>query len=452
MDVNYLKFGVSKKIFSIVVSFGVPVSVLLYLLVFNINEFLNFARLEKHGNTYQRPLEKALQYTQEYQLAFESGDTKMAPIVSKIDEAFSDWGKVNDHLGAELQFTENGLEKRGRSDIKYQAVLDRWTGLKKTVNALKKDDTAALAEASKLSQKIVADIRTAITHVGDTSNLILDPDLDSYYLMDVTLLALPQTQYRIGEIMSFGSKLAGKELSYSDKIQLAVYSAMLAEADLARVSGSTETSFNEDKNFYGASPTLQKRIQPVLNKYKEANEAFIGMTKLISESGFSKVDLQKWLEAGKVARNASFELWAVSDEELDTLLNNRIDFFDSRKMTSLLLAFLAIAFSVGLSLLVSKSITEPLVKAIDLMGPGAVLLSQCVTKISKAVEKNDHNAVSLMCEELSIQSDDMIKVVGGMEKIVHGKQKRAFHKTEVRSNSSGNTHHEQIKNTSAKPA
>ena len=36
-----------------------------------------------------------------------------------------------------------------------------------------------------------------ITHAGDTSNLILDPDLDSYYLMDVTLLALPETLSRL---------------------------------------------------------------------------------------------------------------------------------------------------------------------------------------------------------------------------------------------------------------
>ena len=52
----------------------------------------------------------------------------------------------------------------------------------------------------------VATIRTMITHAGDTSNLILDPDLDSYYLMDVTLLALPQTQDRIRKSSASDSK------------------------------------------------------------------------------------------------------------------------------------------------------------------------------------------------------------------------------------------------------
>jgi hypothetical protein len=43
---------------------------------------------------------------------------------------------------------------------------------------------------------LVQDVRDMITHAGDTSNIILDPDLDSYYMMDITLLALPQTQAR----------------------------------------------------------------------------------------------------------------------------------------------------------------------------------------------------------------------------------------------------------------
>jgi len=33
--------------------------------------------------------------------------------------------------------------------------------------------------------------RSLFTHVGNTSNLILDPSLDTYYLVDVALLRLP---------------------------------------------------------------------------------------------------------------------------------------------------------------------------------------------------------------------------------------------------------------------
>ena len=60
-----------------------------------------------------------------------------------------------------------------------------WVDLKSTLGTL---DRAELAEKHLV---LVNDVRTMITHAGDMSNLILDPDLDSYYLMDATLLALP---------------------------------------------------------------------------------------------------------------------------------------------------------------------------------------------------------------------------------------------------------------------
>ena len=41
-------------------------------------------------------------------------------------------------------------------------------------------------------------------HVGDTSNLILDPDLDSYYVMDAILLKLPQSQDLLAQASSLG--------------------------------------------------------------------------------------------------------------------------------------------------------------------------------------------------------------------------------------------------------
>ena len=46
-----------------------------------------------------------------------------------------------------------------------------------------------------------------ITHAGDMSNLILDPDLDSRYLMDATLLGLPQTQDRLATVTAYGTRI-----------------------------------------------------------------------------------------------------------------------------------------------------------------------------------------------------------------------------------------------------
>lgn len=60
-----------------------------------------------------------------------------------------------------------------------------------------------------------------ITHAGDTSNLILDPDLDSYYLMDVTLIAMPQMQDRIARIgVDMRAHFGAVELTQEQRIAL----------------------------------------------------------------------------------------------------------------------------------------------------------------------------------------------------------------------------------------
>ena len=109
---------------------------------------------------------------------------------------------------------------------------------------------------------LVADIRTMITHAGDISNLILDPDLDSYYLMDATLLALPQAQDRLAAVMAIGETVLGKpQVTPQDRQQFAVFVALLQQEDLDRViaqrrrlrCGKTRISTER-------APSLQERV------------------------------------------------------------------------------------------------------------------------------------------------------------------------------------------------
>jgi methyl-accepting chemotaxis protein len=49
-----------------------------------------------------------------------------------------------------------------------------------------------------------------LTHVGDRSNLILDPSLDSYYLMDAVVIRLPQWAEAIGQIRGLGAGIMAR--------------------------------------------------------------------------------------------------------------------------------------------------------------------------------------------------------------------------------------------------
>src|SRR5262249_28339404 len=153
-----------------------------------------------------------------------------------------------------------------------------------------------------------------ITHAGDTSNLILDPDLDSYYLMDATLLALPAAQDRIAAVMAGGAKvLRQSSATPGDHQQFAIYTTLLKQHDLDRVASSIQTSLREDPNFYGVNQSLQQRMPPALKDYTTAMEAFIGLTKRFQSSEAVNVNATEYLAAGARARDASFKLWRIAD-------------------------------------------------------------------------------------------------------------------------------------------
>jgi methyl-accepting chemotaxis protein len=71
-------------------------------------------------------------------------------------------------------------------------------------------------------EKVRLGLRNLITRVGDGSNLILDPDLDSYYAMSVVLLRSPDLLDRIGQLSRRGQVLTGIIGASEDRIAFVV--------------------------------------------------------------------------------------------------------------------------------------------------------------------------------------------------------------------------------------
>jgi signal transduction histidine kinase/CheY-like chemotaxis protein/HPt (histidine-containing phosphotransfer) domain-containing protein len=345
--------------------FMIPDSVLLCLFLFSINDNIRFAQWEKYGNEYQRPLEELLDQLPQHSLLARrvlAGDQQsidpLGETEARIDAAFADLAAVDARLCDKLQFTDEGLAKRNREHCRVRNVQREWNELK--------DQRQNLTPEACTEQHLhlLADVRTMITHAGDTSNLILDPDLDSYYLMDVTLLALPQMQDRLAKVMAFGEAVASRgTVTHDERNQLSVYAALLKESDLDRIVGSTHTALMEDQNFYGPSESLQRNVPPLLAEFTQASQEFIDLTQRLAASDGLQTQPEEFLAAGAKARQASFDLWKTADDQLDVLLGSRIAHFRSRRAKSLCLSALAFAAAISFVSLVTRSISGPLQRA-----------------------------------------------------------------------------------------
>lgn len=334
---------------------------LVYFIATGFSKDIAFARLEQSGNAYQRSLEQALQSIQDDALAAHrclggqndrSGAVPEAEI--RADAAFAAWAAVNARLGNALQFTAEGLAKRKREHYTYETVQQEWNQLKRVL------PTLSVGQSDELHAHLISDLRAMIAHAGDTSNLILDTDLDSYYLVDATLGALPQTQQRLEEIETLIADAPSGMLSAAQRMKLAIAAAFLKEADLDRITADAQTSLNEDANFHGSSASLQKNLPPAVRQYAEATDAFLSRISAGAKPATDKFSQQDLSSAAERARQASFGLWETGSQELDVLLEERIDDLSRHRLWALIWTILALAGSSALAAVAIRGATGAL--------------------------------------------------------------------------------------------
>ncbi|MDA1231097.1 MAG: methyl-accepting chemotaxis protein [Planctomycetota bacterium] len=347
---------ISSKLLWISLSFSLPIAVLLYFMIAGINKDIQFAQQELAGNSYQRPLHELLRHVSRHQwLSHGQGiaESELASERGKIDQDFQRLDAVQRLLGDSLQVTEDGLSQRQRSHSFPGEMAAAWQKFQAEFESL----GPAVSDARY--RQLRDNARQLVSHVGDTSNLILDPDLDSYYLMDVSLLGLPRLQNRLAELrLSAGTSFTKSELSAADVLNLASTARLLREADFDAVVTSTRTALAEDLNFHGASGSI-RQIEPALDNFVNSMEDFLSQLEFTEVAQFegrgAAIDLSLIR-----ALDASYQLREVVARELDELLRIRIREYKYNRIWSLLLTSLALAVSVILVVFVARSITRPL--------------------------------------------------------------------------------------------
>lgn len=314
------------KIYLIIAIFILPLAGLaVYSILTGLNKDIDFAADEMMGNEYQRPLEDLLDGLSQHQSLVQragSGDATASPAQLAEAKASVDRGldrllAVDAKLGERLQFTKQALAERDREKANAANLKQEWTKLTGQLQGL------PATEAKARHFELIELVRTMISHSGDKSNLILDPDLDSYYLMDMSLIRLPANQERIAVALAFGTELLARQnLTAAEIRKLDVHAAMLREVDCKNVTEDLKTSLNEDKNFFGVSPTLQSLSSKVAAFETSTSDFAAALEKLAAER--SAADLKSFLASGERARRESFLLWDATATELDRMLELRM--------------------------------------------------------------------------------------------------------------------------------
>ena len=366
--VNRLK--IAHKLLISSLAFALPIAVLLYFVISGFNHDIYLAHMEVRGNQLLAPLERLVSLIPHHQRlthAYLAGNkavlNEITLIATRIDESFSRLRGEAGKADTAFQIDAHSLKQAGMEQLLPERIQQRW----QTVRSMWRNNTVEHNDFEHLYLSIST--TSLIKRIGDMSHMILDPDLDSYYMIDMVLLTLPKAQERLNEILRFGQRVLSRGLiTQDDAAQFLIHTALLEENDLMRVRDSSATALREDKNFYGVSPSLQKNLPPLLSHYESSLRSLLDQLYSISPGAPQNGSAEEFLKCGEAAIDTGAKLWQGAMAELHILLQKRIARYEQKLFIALLLSLAALAAAVGLVLFIAAGITRPLSRVTAIAG------------------------------------------------------------------------------------
>jgi PAS domain S-box-containing protein len=330
-----------QKFFLISLLFVLPLALVLGFLIEELNAEATFSQKEHNGTLYLRATRPLFEHAlQEQALAhnYFSGDGVLAAefqeAQARIDADLAALADVDRQLGPTLQTTE-----------KFEALRAYWRDLKSKLpvsNTRTSDD---------LHATFVANIRGLIALVGDTSNLILDPDLDSYYTMDAVLINLPENQDLSTQVRMLGQRIIVQQAFLADdKTQLTILSGLL-RSNISAIAQGMDVAFRNNP-----AGNLQPELSAPLQELITSDEALLeSINRQIIFAPAIAISADAYRALADRAQQQSFAFWDRAVVPLDELALARVDEANRKKslvvaVTVLVLAlvlYLWIAFYVA---------------------------------------------------------------------------------------------------------
>ncbi|WP_374494232.1 methyl-accepting chemotaxis protein [Zoogloea sp.] len=306
-----------------------PVVVLAFMLLERINSDIAFSTKETLTVDLVMPARNLMQAVQAHRgisVNVIGGDTSLAPklaeMKTKAEQAIKAGDATNELLGASLG-----------TDAAWVSIRQGWQELQ--ARAL----NVEAAESFRLHSDYIAKVKAFITQVADNTNATLDPELETYYLMDLFVTRLPELAEDAGRLRALGTGLAFRRQSTeAERIEAHVLMRRLADGRAALDASVSKAGGNQ--------AALREAIE---GPKKVIGDNVDALTSLVNGnllgSSVAGVNPGQVFEVGTQAVDSSYTLLDVSAKEFEKYLTLRIERLEGARV----LALAAIAISLILA-------------------------------------------------------------------------------------------------------
>ena len=179
-------------------------------------------------------------------------------------------------------------------------------------------------------------------HIGDSSNLVLDSNLNTHSLMNNVVNTLYDFQFHLIRIDKAHSDLTNQYLAQRESFlatQLLQEEKVMLQSQLREVSKEINTAFSNDPTL-----TLQPILRPYLLEFENKTYSLLSLTNL-SHQHANHALLSDYLEN---TLEASFELWFTSNQQLERLLKERRSRFSNNFTVFVVVSLISLLIATSL--------------------------------------------------------------------------------------------------------
>ena len=234
----------------------------------------------------------------------------------------------------------------------YDLLLQTTERSARFVELLQKTTIAPEAQKTQL----LNEARNLLTTVGNQSNLILDPDLDSYYVMSLALLRFPELLQILHDTHKF---MQGRDLKAHNQSQTAQLLNLAGRLDAALLG--IEADYGQA--WLAGSPQLKAALQASRTAVLQQARLFGSQVQDAAATGGAPVTQDSVLQTTyQGALDALSVAWKIAVVELQGLLQTRVDGLFYKMWLHLGTALLLLVCILSLVYVVASLIARPLQK------------------------------------------------------------------------------------------
>ncbi|MBL8238185.1 MAG: methyl-accepting chemotaxis protein [Bryobacterales bacterium] len=328
---NLKKLKIWQKLTLIIAVMGIPFVTLAVLLFSSARTQIRTAEDELAGTEFLKVTRDLLEHVPQHAAtvaAVAAGDSSFRgpaqTSASAIDNDLARLEEVNRQRG-----TGWGL------DTKINALKTEWA------NVRGRGDGGDARGNETRHAALMDQVTTLIRDVADKSQLILDPDLESYYLMSTIVLELPKAVDELGRARTVAMG-AGKGLTDTQRVQLSTA--------LTSVRGELSTLQRNVSISAAINPAVQAKMPAAVSAAINTVESFLRY------AGDGVTPGRDYYDRSNQASAELLRLYEPASELLSTALQGRISRLSNDNTVRIMTGFMVLFGALFLAYYVYKNI------------------------------------------------------------------------------------------------